>query len=485
MTINIEGVDKTSLVQRKQLSITDELNSRNIYSFDLVSPDYRPEIGYDVTVVKDGVTLFAGTIQDITEYRTGISSSITFKVNCVDYNQLCDRFLVAEVYESYLAGNIVKNIIDTFMVGEGVTYTNVQDGPTISKAVFNYGTVTQALDELSEISGYSWWIDYNKDMHFCSRLTNAAPFSLTDTSDNFRNFVVKQTRQDYRNRQYFRGGQDISSSQTETFLGDGERITFSLSLPCAKVPSSITVDAAPQDIGIRQVESGKDWYWNEGEREITQDTGGVKLTNANVLSVTYQGYFPIIVEAFSESAITERQTVEGGTGIYESVVTDTSINTSEAVQERAEALIRKYAEISQTIEFETDSDGLAAGQLIPVTITLHDIDADYLIKRVSIKDITANILRYQVTALSGEYVGGWVDFFKGLAKAGQSYVIRENEVLLKIRKFTDNLKLADTLTADDYYPVGLVGTSSVGYCETSSSPIGLLGTTLVNFCEMG
>jgi len=795
--IEIEGVDKTSLVQQKQLSVTDELNSRNTYDLEIVSTDgtYRPAVGHDVVLTNSGVILFAGTIDTLSESSTnnGITPSLSFQLGCVDYNQLCDRFLVADVYDSHLAGNIVKHIITDFinaiLPGEGITYVNVQDGPTISKAVFNYISATQALDELAEISGFcvdietealtkrgwvngnnltkddiilsmksdgklawskifniyrnenydgpmyhltgrrldsfvtpghkfpltngnlikvenlrerdvlrtmgdyvenenqiypdyfvelmgwviteghyvnlkrcnctsvqiyqnnntekcqriekilnqtnskwhkhisnrglccfnfsgelalkvreiaperilnfkfihsltqsqrllilktmidgdgsiaisrnkfdkpvfvqkdkrsadafamiatlagiptyirlrthplgqtygvtlrsiktvwvctlkgaetigygpsrkrnpqhyykglvwcpeteygtfvcrrsgivhitgnSWWIDYTKDMHFCSRLTNAAPFALTDTSNNYRNLSIKRTRQDYRNKEYFRGGQDISSALTETFKGDGENATFSLTLPCAKVPSSVTVDAAVKTIGIRQVETGKDWYWNEGDREITQDTGGAKLTSANILSVTYQGYFPIVIESVNESAIAERKLVEGGTGIYEHAVTDTSINTSEAVQERANALVRKYGEIPETVEFETDSDGLKAGQLINITVTKHNLNAAYLIQRVTIQDITSNILRYQVTAMSGEYIGGWIEFFKGLAKAGQGYVIRENEVLVKNRNLTDNLRLTDTLTVTSGSPIAIVGSSAVGYSE--------------------
>jgi hypothetical protein len=473
MIIEIGGVDKTSLCLVKNLSITDELNSRNTYAFTLISLDgtYRPEIGNAINVSKDGTTSFAGTIESIVEQspNNGITPILHFAIECVDYNQLCDRFLVAEAYESALAGNIVKAIIDNFInvtsPGEGITYTNVSDGPTINKAVFNYVTATQALDELSEISGFSWWIDYDKDMHFCSRLANVAPFELTDSSGNYRNLIVKKTRQDYRNKQYFRGGQDVSSPLTETFKGDSETITFSLSLPCAKVPSSVTVDSVAKTIGIRQVDSGKDWYWSESEREITQDSGGVKLTDANTLSVTYQGYFPIIVESFNESAIAERQTAEGGTGIYEHVATDANVNTSDAVQERAEALVRKYGEIPETVEFETDSDGLAAGQLINITNTIHGLNSAYLIQRVAINDITATILRYQITALSGETFGGWIDFFKGLAKASQGYVIRENEVLLKIRKLSDNITLTDAITATTAGIESRVGFALVGYSE--------------------
>jgi hypothetical protein len=476
IAIEIEGVDKTSLVQQKQLSITDELNSRNTYDFEIVDATgvYRPAIGQDVVVYGGNPIniIFAGTIDNAYEYspNNDRTDALAYKLQCVDYNQLCDRFLVAEAYEAHLAGDIVKHIINDFinvtLPGEGVTYANVQDGPTISKAVFNYIYATQALDELAEISGFSWWIDYDKDMHFCSRLTNAAPFSLTDTSNNFRGFGIRHTRQDYRNKQYFRGGQDISSALTETFKGDGETATFSLTLPCAKVPTNINIDGgAALNVGIRQVETGKDWYWSEGDREITQESGAAKLSAANVLSVTYQGYFPIIVESFNESAIAERQAVEGGTGIYEHAVTDTSINTSDAVQERAEALVRKYGEIPETIEFETDSDGLKAGQLISVNLTKHAVNSAYLIQKVTIRDITANILRYQVTALSGENIGGWVDFFKKLAKAGQGYVIRENEVLLKIRKLSDNLTLTDSLSATSAGIESRVDFALVGYSE--------------------
>jgi hypothetical protein len=415
--------------------------------------------------------LFAGTIDEIYEssVTNGKDNGLLYSCACVDYNQLCDRFLIAQVYESELSGGIVKDFIDNFMnitsPGESVTYTNVDDGPTITKAVFNYVTVTQALDELSEISGYCWYIDYSKDMHFHDRLKIGAPFSLTDSSNNFRNLTVRKTRNDYRNKQYFRGGKDTSSAQTESFIGDGTRKTFTLSLPCAKVPTSVTVNAAAKTIGIYQVETGKDFYWQEDSFNITQDSGGAVLTNIDTLAVTFQGYFPIIYENFLESSITERQSVEGGTGIYESVVTDQSINTSDAVAERTSALLRKYGTIPEVIEFETDNDGLKSGQLITITLTKHNIDSAYLIQRVTIQDITKDVLRYKVTALSGENIGGWVDFFKKLAKSGQGYTIRENEVLLKIRNFSDNLKLTDTLTATSGSPIAIVGTSQVGFCE--------------------
>lgn len=473
LIFNIGGIDRTALIAQKQLGITDELNSRNTYSFELISGDgsYRPVVGQNVTVSKDGTVIFAGTIENIEEESTnnGITSALSFQCSCTDYNQVCDRFLVADAYENMTAGDIVRHLVDDFInalpPGEGILKDLIEEGPVITKAVFNYIPVTQALNELSELTGYVWYIDYQKKMHFHSRLTYSAPFSINGNSGNFRNFKVKHSRSEYRNKQYFRGGQDISSSRTESFKGDGETTTFVLQLPVAKVPSSVTVNSETKTVGIRQVESGKDWYWSKAEREITQESGGVKLTSSDTLAVTYQGLFPIIVENYLDSGISERKTAEGGTGIYEHVVSDENVDSSAAAQERSEALLRKYGIISTTVEFETDCDGLKAGQLISVDLIKHSISSTFLIQRVSITDVTDRMLRYFVTALSGENIGGWVDFFKKMAKAGQAYVIRENEVLLKIRKFQDNIVLTDPLTLSSGVFVARVDAGQIMFCE--------------------
>lgn len=473
LSIYIGGMDRTGLVLQKQLGIVDELNTRNTYSFTLASQGglYRPVVGQNVSVYKDSVAIFAGTIESIDEYAVtnGAIPVVSFACSCIDYNQVCDRFLAAEAYENMTAGGIVRNLVDgyinAFSPGEGILKDYIEDGPLVTKAVFNYVPVTQALDELSEITGYVWYIDYERKMHFHSRLSMQAPFNLNNTSNNFRNMRIQHTRSDYRNKQYFRGGQDISAVRSESFKGDGETSTFVLQLPVAKTPGSVNINGVTKSVGIRNVESGKDWYWSKGEREITQDSLGIKLTSDDILSVSYQGLFPIIVENYLDSAILERKELEGGTGIYEHVASDTNVDTSMAAQERSEALLRKYGNIAQSLEFETDNDGLKAGQLIEINLPGHNIDSTYLIQRVSISDVTSSRLRYSVKVLSGENMGGWVDFFKKLAKSGQTYVIRENEVLLKIRKLKENIRLTDVLSLDAKNPAAMVDISMVAFGE--------------------
>src|SRR5690606_21763127 len=150
------------------------------------------------------------------------------------------------------------------------TYNHVQDGAVITRAVFNYNTVNSAFNEISEQTGFSWFIDADKDVHFFSRETNVAPFAITTTSGNSRNLSVKRSKDRIRNVQYIRGGREASDPRTELFVGDGTRKTFTVSLPIASVPT-VTVDGIPQTVGIRGLEGDRDWYWNKEQNEVSQD----------------------------------------------------------------------------------------------------------------------------------------------------------------------------------------------------------------------
>jgi hypothetical protein len=470
ITLTIAGADKTALLRTNTIIISDNLNSRNLFSCSLVdlAGSYRPVIGNSVVLTKDATTLFSGTIDRIAESLFDNKSALQYDLTCVDYNQLFDRFLVPEVYESELAGDIVKDIIDQFVSTESITYTAVEDGPTITKVVFNYTTATAALNELSELVGYDWYLDYDKDLHFFERSSNAAPFSLTGNSGNYRNARIEHNRDEYRNIQYVRAGQDITDARTESFKGDSANRVFTLKYPVALVPSSITVNSVSKTIGIQGVESGKDWYWNKNQKQINQDDAGTVLTSSDTLEVTYQGFFPIIAQALKDTEISTRASVEGGSGVYESLNDSPNIDISDYAEEKAQGLLRRYGKIPEIVYFETDVDGLRAGQLMSITIPEHGISGTYLIENVDFNDLYSDTLRYQVKALSGENIGGWINFFKRMIQQGQKYVIRENEVLIRLRQFSDDLTAQETFSASDNSPENRVGYLVVGFGEVGS-----------------
>lgn len=440
--------DITSTVLANSFRYSDDLGNRNTADFVLLAEDSStiPEVGEAIIIKKDSDKIFTGSIEALEILcRSSDNLPLEVEVSCVDHTAILDRYLVSRSFDNMAAGAIVRSIIDDELDGEGFTYTNVLDGITVKRAVFNYDTATKAIDKLAELTGYFWFIDVDKDIHFCPRETNLAPFVLGDTAGNHETLTVIRDRESYVNRLYVRAGTELSASRVDEFSGDNKRTSFSLALPCGKVPA-IQVDDVTKTVGIGGLDTGKDWYWNKGSSSIYQDSGGSVLTPSNTLEVTYQGLIPIIVLSDLSDEITERIAVEGGNGLYEGLLDDTSIDDRDLATDLANAHLRQYGYIADRLSFETIEDGLRAGQLIEIEITKLGLSGNYLITEVSGKDVDGKFVRYTIDATNGERVEGWERFFKSLVESGKKFIIRENEVVRNLRVQYDECVCGDSLS---------------------------------------
>lgn len=462
LTFTIAGTDLTDLVRVRSLSISDKLNTRNTCAFEVIETHgdaildtdagalfvtdtgsyiglgVQFDVGQSVVITNGATRIFAGTIDKIEEEAIigTAAPCLTYHVQCVDYNQLADRHLVARAYAtaSQTLYDIVLDIVAQDLVGEGVTTTAVATGPVIEKAVWNYQTVATAFDELAGLAGFGWWIDYNKDLHFSPRDANVAAFSLTDTSANWRHMKVTRSRANYRNNQLVRAGVDLTTARTEGFTGDGKTRAFPLTYPIGAVPTALTINGVSKTLGIGGVDTGKDYYWNKGDPILKQDTGGTLLISTDVGSITYQGEFPILINAQLDAEVTTRAALEGGTGIYQEIEYYPNINNSAQAQQIANGLLQKFGAIPIVVEFETDTDGLTSGQLLPITVSAHGLSGSYLVAEVALAEFSGlGNLRYRVKAYDGQFVGSWESFFRYIASIGRNYVIRENEVIVYLR----------------------------------------------------
>ena len=487
ITLTVGGIDYTTSMGVNSLTILDKLNSRNTASFKLIEKSdiaggsllgdddgdtfvtdggafigigYRPDVG-DAVQVKDGETvIFAGTIDGIDETRIASPHpAIVHTVECVDYNELADRRRVVEEFEAMTAGAIAEAIVTEYL---GLT-CSVEAGPTVARAIFNWQTVAQALDDLAELTGFAWNIDYDQTFHFFSRETNAAPYALTSDSGNHSGLTISRERSRYRNRQTVRAGVGVSDEQTESFTGDGTRATFTVGLPLAREPV-VTLNAVAQTVGINGVDDATsfDWYWSQGSGSLTQRSGATVLTGADTLVVTYQGQIPLTVTVEDAAEVASR-------GIFEGFEDRPGLDDQDLASLTAGGLLRKLGRIPVTADWATRVAGLAAGQLIPITVPEHDLSGDWLIDQVRITDQDGKTLQYDVRALDGESLGGWVEFFKKMASTGRGFTIRENEVLLLLRDFSetvtagsDDVAHTTAATGDSHW---LLGTAALGYFE--------------------
>ncbi len=465
-------IDSEQVKIEKNWTIEKKLNERavaDIVVVDLLDLD-AIDIGDSFEVYQDLTKIFAGVIKDIEEYEDS-PGRLSYQLAVTNNSALADKRRIGKTYENETAGNIVTDLITEKLVEEGVSAGTIQTGPTISKAIFNYVPISKALDYIKDVTGYVWEINDNLELNFYERSTNVAPWSISDTT-KLHNFKRRRTMENYRNVQYVRGGNGRTDTQTDvvpTPKPDGSSRNFVLPYPLAEKPTikinSVVVSA--DDVGVRGFDTGKKWYFSYDSEIVTQDDGEVVLTDSDTLEITFIGLFPIFVEARSETEITARAAAEGNSGIYESMVVEKSLDTIDGAAEYTNGLLRKYGEVADRLSFSTYTSGLEPGQLISIERSLYGISDNFLIESVVIEPDGPSRIMYHITALDGAAIGGWENFFRELLTAKTDYVISENEILIKLLAYTDNVTLSDSVTVSSAAPESRVGYAKIGYGEVA------------------
>lgn len=448
LLLRIGAMDATVYLRVFTYRLIQDLNSRDEADCTLLNHvGYVPQIGESFELSLNGGVLFAGTVQerDVTFISEGRSDYLVIEVKAVDWNELADRHTVAEIYQHMTAGAIVRAIVTTYLAGEGVTIGDVQDGPLVEGIKFAYASAASCFDQLSQQTGYHWTIDAKKALSFFARTTTPAPFTLTSANAVFRKLKSSRTRNQYRNVQYLAGGKGVTDPRTEFFVGDGTRQSFDVQYPVNSVPA-IELNNVPQTVGIRGVDEGTQWLWNAGETAIGQN-GGSALRSTDRLSVTYQGQWTITYVVQDAAAILERQAVQGGTGRYEQLEQDTSLEGLLNVQDKAMALLRRFASIDDVADFETDVPGLAVGQLLTVNVPELGLVGEFLITHLETTSLLLSTRRFMVTATTGELKGTWQEFVTRLIASDQPITIQDNAPLALAMALSSPVGVSDSVTA--------------------------------------
>lgn len=429
---------------------SDEMGARSTLSVQIVDPPLVLKPGQSVLLLDpEDEKLFAGSIDGTRCNLFG--ASLVYEIECVDHNQLTDRFIVHERYEQTTLSAIVEDLRVKYLTSDGVVAGDIQGNDVIIyPLVIDHWTLTEALNKLFDLSGYPWEIDYDKRLHMRPRGS-----LVVSTPVDAQSMTVVQSRGKYRNAQYLRAGEDETDPITEEFFGNSEQQTFSVGYPIAREPA-ITVNGVSQTVGIRGVENPTefDWYWNKGSTELSQKNSATPLISTQKLTVVYRGLFPILVYVRDDTEILNRNLVEGGSGLYESIEEENSITNSDMALNSAVSFLRANGMIARTVEIETLSPGLFAGQLLPISEPRLGLSGTFLIQSVEAADFDGKYFTYSVTALSGEAVGGWLEFFRKLLSLRREKLRGENESTILLR----NVSRTDTMTLSDDLDTPVTGT---------------------------
>jgi hypothetical protein len=161
-----------------------------------------PTFDDDVILTEDGVPIFGGNI--LRPRISGIAGKGTVEViaavTAVDFNQLASRRYIGptDIPEGTLKAALV--VIVPWIPGVTLDPTQM-DGPVIATFSPTFWKAQEALDYLTQATGYLWRIDASKVLKMVVPGTVIAPFDVLEGDESsFGDITVEPKRDDYANR---------------------------------------------------------------------------------------------------------------------------------------------------------------------------------------------------------------------------------------------------------------------------------------------
>lgn len=226
MNIFLSGTNRTKYVnQDKPFQLAYQTQGRQTATFQMVNLDgtSRPLVGETCVIVDTPGRLFAGCLQSVKGVREMMSTSVNWVCTAVDKTGILDHRVVAGKQYTALdpitggqvsVYSVIADIMKNFANGEGITYNLVPNDGTLGVLAadlnWNFPTVKQAFNQIANQQGLTWWVDLNSSLHFATfDQLPAAPFSVTENSNNWRNLEVEETTDQYYNKVYAVSNQNV------------------------------------------------------------------------------------------------------------------------------------------------------------------------------------------------------------------------------------------------------------------------------------
>jgi len=400
-SITINGDDRTDCVYNKSVVISDDAgDAPSLLTFGFFNRNGGnvPVCEQEVLVTRNGTKLFAGYITEIAYTKLG-GSTVKLIIDCIDYTRTLSRKMVVEGYEGETDKAIIEDIVSKYCQGTGITITNVVEGITINQISFNYMSPAQCFSQICALTGRSWYLDYDKDIHYFTLTTSATPFNIDSGNDEYYELTINKNNSNIKNRVYVRGGTYESEEVNFTQVADGEQVVFLIPDELVEYSWTLKVDTVEKSLGIKNVDKTANWDYlvNISEKYFECALAGTPAVDT-VMSLDYKYYIPILV------AVEDTTSIED-VGVYEYAIFDKNITTKQQGRDRAQAELTDYANTLVDGTFYTKTNGFMAGQYININLTEMAVNDNYLVQRVTARSLGGGEFEYVVTIASAKKIG--------------------------------------------------------------------------------
>lgn len=332
-----------------------------------------PDEGAEI-VFKDGSRfLFAGYISKITSEEVGEGQLFIYTVEASDYSYIFNNKIARRAYTNQTLNYIVTDLMGEYVAAAyGFTLTNVATGPTIASVTFDHISIRKCLEKLAKLTGYVWWVDYQKNLYFKPQTATAAPENITDSSNNFENIGIDYDVSQVRNSVIVIGstdGEQSANTIQETFTGDGATRSWQLEAKPSQI-SSIKINGVSKQFSLDVNERDTDVFvYNfEGasfrltDSQTTPAGGG----SPDSIVITYYPRIPIIAQRTDPTSIAAFAALDGGDGVYEYTIKEPSITSKAEAAARALQELEDFSTALVNGQFTTRTSLLSGGSYFQV-----------------------------------------------------------------------------------------------------------------------
>jgi len=466
VVLTINGVDRSDKIRFPSLETKDRINQEaDIARFvieEYGDQTFRPEVNQEVIITVDGTRTFGGVIIELEQTIEG-ASIIVHEITCKDWSQHADRLRVIDRFEDTNLQTVVESLIADYAAIYGFTDTNVMGADiAIASVSFNELSLSECFNKLAKLTGYSWYIDPFKDVHFFKKNDEAAPFNLSgvivdgllETSENFvwNSLVLKSDFSQIRNRVKIRGGEARAEERTKLWAGDGETDTFSTDHKFAEIPV-VEVNGTPVTVGVDYLNQDEDFdaMWSFQQKyirftagNIPAAPGGGDVTNIAITGIPLK---PLVVQKQNNPSVVQY-------GVYEFVEYNDSLKTRDEALQFAQSKLEAYSDSIRAGSFQTQTPGLKSGQTININIPSRGISEDFMIQTVTFRQESKETYLWSVEVATLKTITMNDILIKLLLE--ERITEGEDETLLNFFSLSDGFQFGDELgtitatTTEDY-----------------------------------
>lgn len=392
--VEVNNIDRSANIEWTSLDVSNIL-TRQVdtadFSFKMVpSATFEVNIGDNIKIYDNQELIFQGKVTRSRKHAMS-AALLRVAVSCVDYTRELDNKVVAHIYQNQTAEFIIKDILTRF--APQFTALNVNAPITINFIRFSYQLASECFQELAEMTGYDWFVDQYKDVHFGLASSESAPFDLLDDNGSYLMGTIsfEDDISQLKNSIYLRGGDEIGNAQTFSEVADGTKKVFTLGYHFSEKPT-VTLSAVSQTVGIIGTDNPTAFnvMWDP-KNDFIQFA--VAPGAAATVAATGTPLNPILLYLPERVSIAEH-------GERQYVIIDKTITTRAGARQRALAEILKYAQTVTSARFTTLTSGLRAGQVLHVNSPLFGIEGDYIITQVGTSMRGPLQYQYDVTLIS-------------------------------------------------------------------------------------